>query len=416
MSIKIPLNQLTDTERLDILTNLTFRITDKNDNVTMISPYHIVDDSIFVPYAWGIEKGFKPRPREDFPNTQVEFQGSLRESQKLVKKKAIDSLNSTGSVLLSLHVGFGKSVLGIYICCKLKLRTMIVVNRLVLANQWVELLKKLCLNATIQFLTAKSVVKECDFYVVNALNIPKLAPEFLQTIGIVLGDEIHLLCAKKLYQSFFHMTPKYVIGLSATPYRSDGLGKLIDLYFGKEQIARQLVRNHIVFPVMTGFELEFTYNQHDGSMNWNSVLESQSTHPERNAMIVDIICENSDRNVLVLVKRIAHGFLLEAALKNRGQSVTNLLGSSIVFDQTARILVATVSKVGVGFSHDKLDMLVMAADLEAYAIQFIGRVFRTETVEPIIYDFIDELGTLKKHYATRKKVYKEIGATFSKIK
>ncbi len=412
MSIQIPIAQLTDAERLDILQNLSFKITDRNDRTSVINPYHIADNFIFIPFAWGIEKAFQPPQRTKFPVSSVIFEGELRDSQKQVKKKAIDSLNQTGAVLLSLHVGFGKSVLGIYLCCKLRLRTIIVVNRLVLANQWMELLKKLCPQASIQFLTAKSTPRDCDFSVVNALNIPKLPADFLNTIGICMADEIHLLCAKKLYQSFFHLTPKYVIGLSATPTRSDGLGRLIELYFGKEQISRQLVRNHLVITVMTGIELEFTYNAYDGSINWNSVLESQSTHPQRNALIVDLICRNPERNVLVLVKRIAHGLFLEEQLKSRGESVTNLLGSSIIFNQEARILIATTSKIGVGFSHDKLDMLVMGADLEAYAIQFIGRVFRTETVEPIIYDLVDNMGTLKKHYATRKKVYKEIGATF----
>lgn len=63
----------------------------------------------------------------------------------------------------------------------------------------------------------------------------------------------------------------------------------------------------------------------------------------------------------------------------------------------------------MGFDHPKLDALIIAADLQEYFIQYLGRVFRTETVCPMILDLVDDFGVLRKHYYTRRRVYLDHG-------
>ena len=75
--------------------------------------------------------------------------------------------------------------------------------------------------------------------------------------------------------------------------------------------------------------------------------------------------------LLILIKRIEQGNYLLKRLQEEGENVTSLLGSNQDFDKDARILVGTSSKVGVGFDHPRLDTLLLAADLEAYFIQYL---------------------------------------------
>jgi len=56
----------------------------------------------------------------------------------------------------------------------------------------------------------------------------------------------------KLKQQCVHHI--YIIGLTAPPYRMDGLNSLLDMYFGKYKIARTLWREHIAYKVSTGFK------------------------------------------------------------------------------------------------------------------------------------------------------------------
>ncbi len=248
-----------------------------------------------------------------------------------------------------------------------------------------------------------------DIYIMNALSVEKMSKTTdFHLIGTLIIDELHLICAENLYKSMFHITPKYLIGLSATPTRPDGLDVLIDLYFGEYKIVKPLFKKHTVYAVQTGIVLKYELNW-EGKIDWNSVLMNQAEHVERNNMIIKIIQEHPERYFLVLCKRISHGQRLVELLEDEKEHVTDLLGSKKDFDTDARIVVATAQKCGVGFSHDKLNALIMAADVEEYFIQYLGRVFRTPTSEPIVFDLVDNLPVLKRHFQTRKRVYQTAG-------
>ena len=77
---------------------------------------------------------------------------------------------------------------------------------------------------------------------------------------------------------------------------------------------------------------------------------------------------------------------------------------------------ATVQKAGVGFDHPRLNSLILASDVEEYFIQYLGRVMRTEKVEPFIFDLVDDNPILKKHYYTRRKIYLEHGGIIKDFK
>ncbi len=220
----------------------------------------------------------------------------------------------------------------------------------------------------------------------------------------------HMIMAETLSKCLQYVSPRYLIGLSATPYRPDGLDGLLDLYFGKNKIIRKLYREHIVYKVSTGFKppVEKTIQ---GRINWGSILDAQANNEQRNNLIIKIIQKFNDRNFLVLVKRVEQGKYLSEKLNELGESVTDLIGSNQEFNKTARILIGTCQKVGVGFDHSKLNTLLLATDLEEYFVQYLGRVFRTKDGDPIIFDLVDNNSILNKHYNTRRGVYKEHGGT-----
>ncbi len=94
----------------------------------------------------------------------------------------------------------------------------------------------------------------CNFAIINAINIPKMEQGFLESFGTVIVDEVHLVMARKTFRSLLYVTPRYLIALSATSYRSDGLDALFPIFFGKEKIIRELNRKHIIYRVDTSFK------------------------------------------------------------------------------------------------------------------------------------------------------------------
>jgi len=218
----------------------------------------------------------------------------------------------------------------------------------------------------------------------------------------------HLIMAETLSKSLQYISPRYLIGLSATPYRPDGLDILMEMYFGKFKIIRKLEREHTAYVVNTGFSptIELAKN---GRLNWGVLLDSQANDEGRNELIVNLIQHFPDRTFLVLVKRVNQGNWLINRLKEIGETVTSLLGSQQEYDIESRILVSTNSKCGTGFDHPRLDTLLLAGDVEEYFIQYLGRVMRTQEVKPIIFDLVDKNQILKKHFSTRRAIYLESG-------
>ena len=410
MSISLSIEAIPWEVRKNINSDLEIKIENKfgGGPPRYIYPFEIEGENIILPFAYAISKKIKRPVREKFLSLNISFDGILRPEQTEVRKEAIKQLSSTGSVLLSMYCGFGKSSTSMKLACDIGLKTLIIVNKLILIKQWDEGIKTFCQSASVQKLTSRSKKDDCDFYIINAQNVEKMGKSFFSDIGTVIVDEAHLIMAETLSRCLQWVNPRYLIGLTATPYRPDGLNVLLDMYFGKYKIARTLWREHIAYKVSTGFKptIEQTAN---GRVNWGVVLDSQANNEERNELIIKILKYYSKRNFLVLTKRVSQGEYLIKRLEEEKEDVTSLLGSNQEYNISSRILVGTSSKIGVGFDHPKLDALLLAGDVEQYFVQYLGRVFRTKDVKPIIVDLVDDYSLLTKHFNTRRKIYQDHG-------
>jgi superfamily II DNA or RNA helicase len=359
-----------------------------------------------------------PRIESECESREFDFVGNLLPRQNEVKKEVIEILNRTGSVVLSLHTGFGKTVMAIYLASKVKLRTIILCHRTIIIDQWVQSIKKYIPTAKVCILgekLTKKALKErdydetnCDFLICNVVNVDKRDREFYASFGLLIIDEIHTICTTSFSKSLLYIFPEYVIGLSATPFRTDGMDRIIELFCGPEIVYRKLYIPFNVYKVNTNFKPNSETNI-SGTLDWNSVLEDQATNLERNTLIVNICRYFTSRNILVLVKRKEHAAILRNMLASKGEDVDVFTGDSKECNYNCRVLIATYSISGCGFDHPKLDLMIGAADVLENFTQYIGRIFRRDDVSAIYIDLIDEMSTIKKHSMERLKICKELG-------
>jgi superfamily II DNA or RNA helicase len=419
MSIIIEIDKLPYEVREQISKDLELKIENKFGvgAPRYIYPYTVSDNTIKIPFAYAVGNLKLGRlPRTHFTARNVIFNGVLRPEQQIVRKEAISRLSSKGSIIISCYTGFGKTALAIELGSIIGFKTLVIVNKIVLINQWRDSIMKFCSKAKVQCLSPRSIKDpDNDFYIINAQNVEKMGLNYFDDIGLCLVDEVHMIMAESLSKCMQYIYPRYLIGLSATPYRPDGLDKLLELYFGLYKIIRKLWCHHIVYKVDTNFTPPVERNI-QGRLNWGAILDAQAQNEERNNLIIDIIRKFSDRNFLVLVKRVIQGEYLLQKLVELGESVTDLIGDKQEFAPDARILIGTCQKVGVGFDHSKMDTLLLATDIEEYFIQYLGRVFRTKDSEPYIFDLVDKNSTLVKHFNTRKDIYKEHGGIIQNYK
>jgi len=391
--------------------------------------HHASCNTVATPLAWTrlfLGDKFHRRSRAAFAAMNVSdeqhAQGvfvQLREPQRVIVQEVLQLWRQQdGTALLAVYPGCGKTVMSIVLAWMLRLKTMILVHRLVLMDQWVETIHR-CLGkdrVRVQVLTpANDLDPSCDMFVMNALNVPKFPVTVFRDIGFLIVDECHLLLAEQLVQSLAFFFPRYLLGLSATPYRRDGLDALFDYFFGAGRVQRALQCPHDVWCIRTSFVMPHVLTR-QGQLDWNALLHTQSFHDDRNARLVDLVMAEAPRRsgVLVLCKRVDHVKALRQRFLLRGfDAVAAFTSAQRSFDTDAKVLLTTFQKVGVGFSHDKMDMLVLACDVEEYFLQYLGRVFRRPDQRPLVVDIVDDHPVLRKHFATRRRVYRTCGGVLS---
>lgn len=384
-----------------------------------VNPYRVAEDhsGIFLPFRWSLEHRpdcLRPNRQAYTPIQNATFTSQLRAVQHEIKDECISQLNKNGCVLISLYPGAGKTCLSIFLASRIGLKTIVICHRLVLIEQWIKAIERFIEQPRIGFVKSdlsekrlRKVLDESDFLLINAQNVKKLGWETFRDVGLVIVDEIHAIMAESLSECMAYLTPRYIIGLSATPHRPDGLDKLLDFYFGDsgKRIIRELHHEHDVFQITTSIQFE-----EDSKTQWSALISSQCMNVDRNRLIARIVTHFADRHFLVLCKRVEQAKMIaEMLAEEKEESVSVMTEDTNNFDENARVIVASLQKCGVGFSHDILDALVMASDVEEYFIQYLARVMRTEHVKPIVFDIVDNHPTLKRHFRTRKEVYEKAG-------
>tara|TARA_B100001564_G_scaffold99184_1_gene81395 strand:+ start:1159 stop:2502 length:1344 start_codon:yes stop_codon:yes gene_type:complete len=373
-----------------------------------------------VPRFYGEDK-FGP-PREDRRPEPVKistkFNGKLRDETH--QNDALAAALKAGHGVLSLPCGFGKTTVSLAIACKLGYRTMIVVHKEFLANQWRERIQQFCPGASIGIVQQDKKETECDFVIamLQSLSLKEYSFSDFDTIGTLIVDEAHHICAKVFSQSLFKMCPKHVFGLSATPTRKDGLTKVLHWFMGPTffEVERKNQEQVEVFPI------EYTCDRfHDpppctrfGKLSLATMITELTEDRQRNIVILQLIKDivKTTRQVLVLSDRRHHCEVMHQSFKKTsGLYMGGMKEADLAESSKKRIIFATFSQAHEGLDIPTLDTVILATP-KSDIVQSIGRIMREtkgKKNNPHIYDIFDQWSICHAMYKKRLKVYKQGG-------
>jgi superfamily II DNA or RNA helicase len=215
-----------------------------------------------------------------------------------------------------------------------------------------------------------------------------------------------------------------MLGLSATPWRRDGLSRLIFWHVG--DVVHQIDKaglvasgNVLPFEVVTR-ETRFI-TSYDASAEYSRMLSELTEDSERNRLIADTVASDSGSGIsLLLSDRKTHCEELQGLLKRRGVYAETLTGDRTPKqrkDIVERLnkgeigtLIATGQLIGEGFDCPALSTLYVCTPIkfDGRLIQYIGRVLRptTDKSKARVIDFVDsKVGVLKAAAKARQRVY-----------
>lgn len=352
--------------------------------------------------------------RRILDRVDFEFTGELRPYQD----EAYQAVIKKDFGVLEALMGSGKTVIALAVIAARCQPTLILVHNKPLLYQWQDRIGEFLGEIAGLVGDKHFEIKPITVAIINSakIHLKELTKYFSQ----VIVDECHRTPATMFSEVVQAFDCKYMLGLSATPYRRDGLTNLISWFLG------ELI--HKIDPKEledSGAVLIPEIQTKETGFNYQKLLSLMVVDEGRNNMIIqDVLFEvKRPGTVLVVSDRVEHCLSLAGILAGRrpGLMVEVLTGQLKSKERIAlvknlrngkvNVVVATVQLVGEGFDFEGFSSLFLSTPIKfsGRLIQVIGRILRpADGKVPRVYDYTDPVGPLFASAKARQKTYRDM--------
>ena len=357
----------------------------------------------------------------------LKFLGSLTSPQM----KAVQAVLSDDTGVLIAPPGAGKTVMGCYAVAERNVPTLILAHRMPILEQWrVQLGELLGLSSRQVGQVGGGRNRQTGVVDLGMMQSLKRFDDldlFFSKYGFIVVDECHHLPAFTFEACVKRAPVRYILGLTATPYRRDGLQEIITLQCGSIRHTMKPLENSFSRTLLVR-ETLFTFVE-NGDSPIQEIFRCMVRDDARNELIRADVFQAlvEGRRCLILSHWKEHCELLADGLRQSGKAPLVLSGalgkkarSAILTSlqdtpsDKELLIIATGQYLGEGFDCPQVDTLFLAFPLsfKGKLIQYVGRALRSHEDKRSVrvYDYEDtQVPILKKMYARRLKTYKSLG-------
>ncbi|ENP9503786.1 DEAD/DEAH box helicase family protein, partial [Escherichia coli] len=301
------------------------------------------------------------------------FTGNLRAEQE----EAVSALLRYDTGVLCAPTAFGKTVTAAAVIARRKVNTLILVHRTELLKQWQERLAVFLQVGDSIGIIGGGKHKPCgniDIAVVQSISRHGEVEPLVRNYGQIIVDECHHIGAVSFSAILKETNARYLLGLTATPIRRDGLHPIIFMYCGA-------IRHTAARPKESLHNLEvlirsrFTSGHLPSDARIQDIFREIALDHDRTVAIAEEAMKafGQGRKVLVLTERTDHlddiasvmntlklsPFVLHSRLSKKKRTML-ISGLNALPPDSPRILLSTGRLIGEGFDHPPLDTLILA--------------------------------------------------------
>lgn len=409
---------------LTVTPHLAFK--HKNIKPVSFKVYEENDNYISVPKFYGIKKLGTPKidKMEKGMDVKLEFLGDMRPIQKDIVKQTVTHMDKTNGGLICVGCGWGKTVMGLNIACHYKKKTLIIVHKTFLLNQWVERIQQFT-NARIGIIQQNKIEVEDKDIVVGMLQSiakDKYDSDIFMDFGLVIFDEAHHAPSEYFSKALPIINCNLTLGLSATPKRSDKMEKVLFWYLGDiAYMAPPNVNNNVNVKAYNYEVKDPDFKEarvrFGGDINRPKTINRITGIEKRNQFIVDIIKETMEepqRKILILSDRIEHLEILKKMIDEIDMYscefyIGGMKQSKLDEASEADIILGSYGMAAEGLDIPALNTLILATPRREIE-QAVGRITRKadHPVQPLIIDIVDMLPCFVNQGIHRRKFYKKL--------
>lgn len=392
---------------------------------TSFPVYRESDKKLYIPRYYGVELFGLPKEIKINEGKEIDipFNGSLRDYQTNVVNAYINKVHPIGGGgLIEIGCGKGKTVCALNVISVLKKKTLVIVHKEFLMNQWIERIQQYLPSAKIGKIQGQIIDvegKDIVLAMLQSLSMKDYPSSVFEEFGLTIIDEVHHISSEVFSCALFKLVTKYMLGLSATMNRKDGTTRVFKMFLG-EVVYKDLDKgDHPV--IVRGI----TYETQDSDFNemvmdfrgnpaFSTMISKLCTYSYRSEFILkvikDMLEENSKQQIMILAHNKNLLKYLYDAISHRniasvGYYVGGMKEAALKESEGKTIIIATYSMAAEALDIKTLTTLIMATpktDIE----QAVGRILREKHAQPIVVDIIDTHIIFQKQWIKRKKFYK----------
>ena len=393
--------------------------------------YRESDNKFYIPRYFG-EEHFGPPKNIKIPegtDIMLNFAGDLRSNQVPVTKTYLDYVNKDkvggGGGLLELPCAFGKTCLALYICAQLKKKTLIIVHKEFLMNQWIERISQFLPEARVGKIQGQIIDidnKDIVIGMLQSLSMKEYHEKTFDSFGLTIIDEVHHISSEVFSCALFKLVTKYMLGLSATMNRKDGTTKVFKMFIGDVVYKGKREEEHNVIVRAIDYigndeEFKKIATDYRGNVMYSTMISKLCAYNHRSEFIISVLIdmlkekENEKQQIMILAHNRCLLKYFYDAIHSRniatvGYYVGGMKESALKESESKKVIIATYSMAAEALDIKTLTTLIMATpktDIE----QAVGRILREKHGSPVVVDIIDEHQLFKNQWTKRKSFYKK---------
>jgi superfamily II DNA or RNA helicase len=389
-------------------------------NVVSYPIYRESNHKIYLPRYYGVEQfgNYSQNVLSKGDIIDLTFRGELFDYQHNIIDKYIKHVGDSGGGLLDVEPGKGKTVMALNIISKLNKKTLVIVHKSFLMNQWIERIEQFLPNAKV----GKIQGEHCDVEgkdivlgMLQSLSSKTYDDHVLSSFGLCVFDECHHLSAEVFSNVMIQFVCNYNLGLSGTMTRKDGLTKVFKYFIGPV-IHKEKTDLTVDVKVKTIHYDEELFDKvktdFRGNPLYSTMISTLCEYKPRTLCLVEIIRNEFILNPYQQMMILAHNKCLIQELYDLivlfepsvgfylGGMKENLLKES----ESKKIIIATYAMASEGLDIKTLTTLFMATP-KSDVCQSVGRILRSKHSTPLVIDIVDNHTIFKNQYKKRKAYY-----------
>jgi superfamily II DNA or RNA helicase len=398
--------------------DLTATIINKNQPNTSVAFYRESHKKMYLPRYYGISKfGIPENKLSEGENISLTFSGSLRP----IQEKIVESFLEKGNGLIEVGCGQGKTICALNIIQRLGKKTLVVVHKEFLLNQWIERITEFLPNARIGKIQGQNIdIENKDIVIgmLQSLSMKEYNDSVFSSFGLIVFDEVHHISSEIFSNFLFKVVTNHMLGLSATMVRKDGTTPFFKMFLGDVVYKQTEKESHNV--IVRAYEYknadpEFNEVEYDvrGNVKYSTMITKLCAYHHRTEFVLNIIAEllkeRPANQIMVIahnksVLKYIHDAVSSREMSSVGYYVGGMKEKDLKESEKKSVIIATYSMAAEALDIKTLTTLIMVTpktDIE----QAVGRILREKHSSPIVVDIVDTHSLFKNQWKKRKTFY-----------